>query len=196
MVSTCSIQTPTFEHWHYQISPVSVCFSLKSPILLSAKPPTNDISIEFEIRPKFAVLWFKMYSTDHNKNLYTSRQCNCRDVCKISLRSVKHNLNLSIPNFDRISNSIEISLVGWAPGQLGAGANFDDRRRQGRRSQMFIKHAFEFRCDVIFTGSQFWPWGIVVACICPSVSPSMIRHQLCPCDNSLPVQARITKFGP
>ena len=28
--------------------------------------PTNDISIEFEIRPKYAVLWFKIYSTDHN----------------------------------------------------------------------------------------------------------------------------------
>ena len=33
--------------------------------------PTNDISIEFEIRPKFAVLWFKMYSTDHNDILHT-----------------------------------------------------------------------------------------------------------------------------
>ena len=36
--------------------------------------PTNDISIEFEIRPKFAVFWFKMYSTDHNEILHTSRQ--------------------------------------------------------------------------------------------------------------------------
>ena len=35
--------------------------------------PTNDISIEFEIRPKFAVLWFKMYSTDHYEILHTSR---------------------------------------------------------------------------------------------------------------------------
>ena len=55
--------------------------------------PTNDISIEFEIQPKFAVLWFKMYSTDHNEILHTSRQCKCRDVCKISLLSVKHILN-------------------------------------------------------------------------------------------------------
>ena len=47
--------------------------------------PTNDISIEFVIRPKIAVLWFKIYSTDHNKILHMSRQCNCRDVCKISL---------------------------------------------------------------------------------------------------------------
>ena len=34
--------------------------------------PTNDISIEFEIGPKFAVLWFKIYSTDHNKIEHTS----------------------------------------------------------------------------------------------------------------------------
>ena len=47
--------------------------------------PTNDISIDFEIRPKFAVYWFKMYCANHNKILHTSRQCNCRDVCKISL---------------------------------------------------------------------------------------------------------------
>ena len=41
--------------------------------------------------------------------------------------------------------------------------------------------------------------GIVVACVCPSVSPSArpsVRHQDCPRDNSLPVQARITKFRP
>ena len=41
-----------------------------------------------------------MYSTDHNEILHTSRQCNCRDVCKISLLLVKH---------------ILISLVGRAP---------------------------------------------------------------------------------
>ena len=33
--------------------------------------PTNDISIEFEIRPKFVLLWFKMYITDHNEILDT-----------------------------------------------------------------------------------------------------------------------------
>ena len=55
--------------------------------------PTNDISIEFEILPKFAVLWFKMYSTDHHKILHTSQQCNCREVCKIPWRSIKHIFN-------------------------------------------------------------------------------------------------------
>ena len=47
--------------------------------------PTNDISIEFEIRPKLVVHWFKTYYTDRNDILLTSRSCNIRDVCKISL---------------------------------------------------------------------------------------------------------------
>ena len=32
-------------------------------------------------------------------------------------------------------------------------------------------------------------------CLRSSVRPS-VRHQVCPCDNPSPVQARITKFGP
>ena len=81
----------------------------------------------------------------------------------------------------------------------------------------------------IFTRGQFWPSGIVVACVCLCVHPSMCavitclsarwlitcsrgvdwpsRSNLtskskvtlfCACrhDNSSPVQARITKFGP
>ena len=52
--------------------------------------PTNDISIEFEIRPKFAVLWFKTYSTNPNDILHTSRQLHCRDMSKISFWSVKY----------------------------------------------------------------------------------------------------------
>ena len=83
--------------------------------------PTKNILIKFEIWPKYVVLWFKMYSTNHNKILHTSRQCNCRDVCKISLWLVEQILNYSTPNFNRFSNSIEISLVGQAPGQQWDG---------------------------------------------------------------------------
>ena len=36
--------------------------------------PTNDISIKFKIQPKCAVLWFKMYCTNHNEILHMSRQ--------------------------------------------------------------------------------------------------------------------------
>ena len=43
----------------------------------------------------------------------------------------------------------------------------------------------------IFTRGLFWPPGIVIACVHLSV-----RHQVCPRDNSTPVQARHTKFGP
>ena len=44
----------------------------------------------------------------------------------------------------------------------------------------------------VATGGQFWPPGIVVACVCVCVYQSLA----CPHDNSSPVQARITKFGP
>ena len=40
------------------------CSDLKRKTVAGTHP-TNDISIEFEIRPKFAVLWFKIYSTYH-----------------------------------------------------------------------------------------------------------------------------------
>ena len=76
--------------------------------------PTKDISMEFEIGPKFEVLWFEI--------LHMSRQCNCRDVCKISLWSVEHISNKSTPNFYWFSNSIEILFVGWGPA-LGGLSN-------------------------------------------------------------------------
>ena len=56
----------------------------------------------------------------------------------------------------------------------------------------------------IFTRGQFWPSGIVVACVCVcvcvcvclSVCLSVCQSLACPGDNSGPVQARIAKFGP
>ena len=65
---------------------------------------------------KLGALSFKIYITDHNAILHTSRQLYCRDVCRILLSSVECILNQSTTKFGRISNSIEISLVGWAPG--------------------------------------------------------------------------------
>ena len=46
---------------------------LNTTSAMSSRRPTNDISIEFEIWPQFAVLWFKVYSTDHNEILRTSQ---------------------------------------------------------------------------------------------------------------------------
>ena len=72
----------------------------------------------------------------------------------------------------------------------------------------------------IFTRGQFWPSGIVVACVCVclsvclsvrlsvclsvrlsvrlslSVCLSVCQSLACPRDNLGPIQARITKFGP
>ena len=49
----------------------------------------------------------------------------------------------------------------------------------------------------VFTRGQFWPSGIVVACVCVCVSVclSVCQSRVCPRDNSSLVQARITKFG-
>ena len=56
---------------------------------------------------------------------------------------------------------------------------------------MIIEQAF-------FTWGQCWPPGIVVACVylCVQMCPSVCQSLACPRDNSGPVQARITKFGP
>ena len=58
-----------------------------------ARPP-NNIFIEFKIQWNFVMFFLVItYSADRNEILHTSRQLHCRDVCKISLPSVKHSLN-------------------------------------------------------------------------------------------------------
>ena len=80
--------------------------------------PTKDISIKFNIQPKCAVLWFKMHLTNHNQTWHMSLQCNCCELCNISLGLIMYILNWSIPNVGQISNSIEISLVGQVLGLI------------------------------------------------------------------------------
>ena len=58
--------------------------------------PTNVISIDFKIRSKSVVPWIKIYSTDHNEILHSSRQLHSSDVCKISLWSVGYVMYKSI----------------------------------------------------------------------------------------------------
>ena len=50
-------------------------------------------------------------------------------------------------------------------------------------------------CLSFLTRGQFWP-SVVVACVCVCVCLSVCQSLACPRDNSGPVQARITKFGP
>ena len=51
----------------------------------------------------------------------------------------------------------------------------------------------------IFTRGQFWPSGIVIACVCVSVRVSeclcVYQSLACPHDNSSAVKAKITKLG-
>ena len=53
---------------------------------------------------------------------------------------------------------------------------------------------------IIITRGQFWPSGIVIACVCVCVRvcvcQSVCQSLACPRDNLGPVQARIAKFGP
>ena len=82
------------------------------------------------------------------------------------------------------------------------------------RSYYYKQNGRHFAADnlkCIFTLGQFWPSGIVIACVClcprvrPCVSVSMCvcvclcvcvcQSLACPRDNSEPVEARITKFG-
>ena len=54
--------------WIPKIAMSRVPFWLRSGARL-----TNDVSIEFEIRPKCALLWFKTHSTCRSEILHTSR---------------------------------------------------------------------------------------------------------------------------
>ena len=120
--------------WNAQISsglmpsiPITL-WSLFSPngachpttIAILAPWPPNDISIKFEIIPKFKVLWFKMCSSDHNVILHTTQQL-LSFLCKILLYSVEQILDYSTPNFYPFWNSIKIPLVGCVPGTLSCG---------------------------------------------------------------------------
>ena len=73
--------------------------------------PTSDNSIKCEIRPKFEVILFKIYSTNNNEILHMSQQWHYCDICKILLWSVDQVLNYSNPNFDRILNLIPICSI-------------------------------------------------------------------------------------
>ena len=119
---TCSVPSRYLNQW-WPSSLVEICVPASVLIIHyvwlrhgTGTRPTNDISIEFEIQWKFVLLLFVTYSADHNQIMHTSRQCNCRDVCKISLWSLEHILNQSIPNFDRFSN---FSLPEWSQERLG-----------------------------------------------------------------------------
>ena len=63
------------------------------------------------------------------------------------------------------------------------------------KAKLFSHHTLISKIkQTIFTRGQFWPSGIVIACVCGSVC--VYQSRACPHDNSSPIQTRITKFGP
>ena len=80
----------------------------------------------------------------------------------------------------------------WAVFQRGSVYQIENRRNFSR----FNKKVWTGQS--IFTRGQFWPSGIVVACVCVYVCVCLCVRQswACPSDNSSTVQAGITKFGP
>ena len=93
-----------------------VCYTCIDRYIDQAPVPLTAFRSISKFVSNFGVLYFKTCSTDHKEIPHTSRQLYCRDVCKISLWSAEYILNQSTANFGPISNSIEISLVGRAPG--------------------------------------------------------------------------------
>ena len=91
---------------------------------------TNSISIEFKIRWKFTVFWFKMCPADHNEILHTSRQsvvigwmCCEQKYYKMSL------------NFDSYRNIVSgtgarIRLVRWEKILHWADSRFEPSQRE------------------------------------------------------------------
>ena len=79
---------------------------------------------------------------------------------------------------------------------------FDIFAMKKKHFKIYIHYLFSEGSLIVFTRGQFWPSGIVIACICvfvrvcECVYQSVCQSLACPCDNSGPVQGRIAKFGP
>ena len=54
----------------------------------------------------------------------------------------------------------------------------------------------ELWISLVFIPGQFWPSGIIVACICLSVCVFMGQPWACLHNNFWPIQSRVTKCGP
>ena len=84
----------------------SLVFRLQPILHIPSTRPTNDIWIEFVIRPKFEVLWFQMCSTESNEILHTLQNFIVIGWAFFKLEHSKF-----------WSNSIKIPSVGQGPWQ-------------------------------------------------------------------------------
>ena len=85
-------------------------------------PDTHELNTDkyFTCYWSISVLNDEQHMVKYSRNFSTKIKweqhmayCNCRDMCKILLWSVEHVLKYSTPNFDQISNLIEIPLTHW-----------------------------------------------------------------------------------
>ena len=58
-----------------------------------------------------------------------------------------------------------------------------------------LLYAIPWHVGPLYNDTCFYPRPVLASGYCHCPCPS-VRHQVCPCDNSSPVQARITKFEP
>ena len=79
--------------------------------------PTSDIRPNSKFDQHLDCFGF-LYVQPITTNLHSPRYLHCRDVCKIILRSTEYIMNRSITKMSLNSSSIEISLVGQAPGNV------------------------------------------------------------------------------
>ena len=116
-----------------------------------------------------------MWSTDHNKILHTSRQLHCRAVCKILLWSIEYIFNQNTATFGRFSKSIEISLVGRAPG-FACGL-------RSLSAECFLFHLSMIivrRAGLLWSQQDFeWRWSVPLFKCLTVLEFSFILFDLC-----------------
>ena len=105
---------------HLQIGPYIQLYC-RDLIILHCVPGTGarfpeDHSMEFRIRLKLSPLWIKENWSNQKEILHLPRQYICLGMCKISLWSDWSKRIFKQMYFNRIGSSIELSLVGLAPG--------------------------------------------------------------------------------
>ena len=106
----------------------------------------------------------------------------CCQVCVLSMMFCRSDCRLCA---DMVSNCVIRKLLAVPRGLTLRQANMGYEK---------------YSLHLIFTRGQFWPSGIVIACVCVCVRvcvcQSVCQSLACPRDNLGPVQARIAKFGP
>ena len=131
-----------------------------------------------------------------NQNYYKNAMANNCKQC--SIRIISHTTTPLPKSYDCVAVYIagrRTSLVvyGWWPQPPTKNTSYNWSKQKKFHLIKYLLTTF------IFTRGQFWPSGIVVACVCLSVCVSVCvcvrQPRACPCHKSRRVQARTTKFG-